>query len=337
MNNPHRKAFRHALLTLLTCVLFALGASKTALCQQTTAKPADSPASQLQNAKPLVFTVTVTNKKGDYVTGLERSHFTLLDDKMPRDITYFKAQDEPLSIGILLDVSRSMFMSSNRKLTKAFFNESLARFVHQGNGSNEYFLVAFNERPQLLTEWTSKADDLNAALHKVGSVEQKGNRTALYDACYLGIEKIAGSRHPKRALVLISDGQDNNSHYTMRELQRALAESDVTLYVVGISGLDERNTTVGMAGMGILDELAKSSGGVSFFPSKPSQVRQFFDFIAAELRQQYSVGFNPANYPGDREWHHVKIKLAIPSDAPREFRHLSARSREGYYPKVSQR
>jgi Ca-activated chloride channel homolog len=331
MNQLYLKVLRPALLTLSTCVLVALTASKTVFSQQTPAKAAASPSSQLQNAKPLVFNVTVTNKKGHYVTGLERSHFTILDDKLPQDITHFAAQDEPVSIGILLDVSGSMFDRNTKDLMMTLFNESLAHFVEQSNRGNEYFLAGFNERPQLLMDWTSKVVDLNATLRKIGAVGPKGRSTALYDTCYLGIEKVAASRHPKRALLLISDGQDNNSNYSFKELRRLLGESDVLLYVVGILGPVARYSILGTHGISVLEELARVSGGISFFPEKSFQVRDAFNLIATELRHQYSIGFNPVSYRGDSDWHPIKIRLAIPSDAPRELRHLSVRSREGYF------
>ena len=335
MNNPSCRAVCATLFTLLACALILLVAQGTVICQQPTAQPAQ-PSSQIQDAKPLVFTVTVTNKKGNYVVGLDKNNFVVLDNKTSEEITYFKAHDEPVSVGIILDVSSSMFGQSKRDLMETLFNESLTRFVQQSNGANEYFLVGFNERPQLLMKWTSKVDDLNAALRQVGSMGPKGHRTALYDACYLGIEKLAGSRHPKRALLLITDGEDNNSHYTFKELRKFLEESDVLLYVIAINSILNKNSSLGMWA-GILEELAQVSGGSSFFPEKARDLRNVFELITTELRNQYSIGFNPANYPGDGTWHRVKITLAIPMGSPPDLRHLLLRSREGYFAKANLR
>ena len=127
---------------------------------------------------------------------------------------------------------------------------------------DEYFLIAFNSRAQLLLD---KTRDGNQVLDKLTFVQTRNN-TALYDACYLGVEKVQRGAHPKRALLLISDGQDNNSRYTFGELRRLLKESDVTLYGIGILSGSDAGSSMGMEGQGILDELASVSGGKAFFP-----------------------------------------------------------------------
>jgi Ca-activated chloride channel family protein len=189
-----------------------------------------------------------------------------------------------------------------------------------------------------MADWTSGVKEINAALAKIGAVGPKGHSTAFYDACYLGVEKLARSRHPKRAMILISDGQDNASHYTFKELRQLLRESDMLVYAVGLSNAGDWSSMLGHQGKGILDELAMSGGGVGLYPEKSSEVRDAFDLIAGELRHQYSVGFKPpASHPADREWHRIKIKLNLAADAPPELRHLLVRSREGYYANATRR
>lgn len=292
---------------------------------------------QREDAGAVVFNVTVTNNRGDYVSGLDKSKFVVLDDKTPQEITYFRGSDDPVSVGIILDVSRSMFDPAMRDLMKALFNEAILRFVQQSNSANEYFLIGFNERPQLMVDWTRDIKEINAALAKIGSVGPQGHRTAFYDAFYLGGEKLAHSKYPKRAMILISDGQDNASHYTLKDLRQLMKESSMLVYAVGISSSMNWNSLLGLQGRNILDELSVGSGAGSFYPVKAAQVRDAFDLIATELRQQYAIGFKPASYPADREWHRVKIKLNTAADASPELRHLLVRSREGYYPNVNRR
>lgn len=332
MNNPGHQA-SHAALHAFLLSLVILTVSKTAFCQQTATVSAQTPQA---GSEPIVLTVTVMNKSGGYVMGLDKTKFAIFDDKQPEDITYFKGPDEPVSVGIIFDASGSMSDPTKRDLLKTLYREALSRFIQQSNEANIYFLIGFNERPQLLLDWRRGTDAINPVPAKLSAINLQGN-TAFYDACYLGIEKLARSTHRKRAIILIGDGQDNESHYTFRELHRRLRESGVLLYAVAISSALEMNSPLGLQGQSILDELAITSGGMLFLPEKSSHVRNVFDRIAAELRHQYSIGFIPAASMQDSEWRRVKIKLNIPPGAPRELQNLIVRSREGYYSTTKRR
>lgn len=266
----------------------------------------------------ITFTVTVTDTYGRYVSGLGKSAFTVLDEKKPQEITYFSDDDSPVSVGVLFDLSGSM---SGDKVKRA--RDALSKFIQTSHNSDEYFLIAFNSRAQLLLD---KTRDGNSVLDKLTFVQTR-NQTALYDACYLGVEKVQRGSHPKRALLLISDGQDNNSRYTFSELRKLLKESDVTLYGVGILSGSDAGSSMGMEGQGILDELASVSGGKAFFPRSPAEMDDIFEQIALELRHQYSIGYKPANFVNDGRWHKIKVKVTPPRGLPRLF----VRSKEGYY------
>ena len=270
------------------------------------------------NTDLITLTVTVTDTYGRYVSGLSKNAFTLLDQKTPQEITYFSDDDSPVSVGVIFDVSGSM---SGEKVKKA--REALSKFIQTSHNADEYFLIGFNSRAQLLLD---KTRDGNAVLDKLMFVETKNN-TALYDACYLGVEKVQRGAHPKRALLLISDGQDNNSRYTFNELRRLLKESDVVLYGVGIlSGADAGNQ-LGMEGQATLDELANVSGGKAFFPRSAVEMDDIFEQIALELRHQYSIGYRPNNFVNDGKWHKIKVKVTPPRGLPKLF----VRSKEGYF------
>jgi Ca-activated chloride channel family protein len=272
----------------------------------------------ITNTDLITFTVTVTDTYGRYVSGLGKSAFTVLDEKKPQEITFFSDDDAPVSVGVLFDVSGSM---GGEKIKRA--RDALAKFIQTSHSMDEYFLIAFNSRAQLLLD---KTRDGNAVLDKLMFVQTKNN-TALYDACYLGVEKVQRGAHPKRALLLISDGQDNNSRYTFNELRRLLKESDVTLYGIGILGGSDAGSGLGMEGQGILDELASVSGGKAFFPRSNAEMDDIFEQIALELRHQYSIGYKPANFTNDGRWHRIKVKVSPPRGLPRLF----VRSKEGYY------
>lgn len=270
------------------------------------------------NTDLVTFTVTVTDNYGRYISGLSKNAFTVFDEKVEQEITFFSDEDAPVSVGVVFDVSGSM---GGEKIKRA--REALARFIQTTHRSDEYFLIAFNTRAQLLLNRTRDGD---AVLDKMSFVETKGN-TALYDAVYLGVEKLTRGAHPKRAILLISDGQDNSSRYRFKELRRLLRESDVLIYSIGIADGRDFHGRLGMEGQSILDELSSVSGGKAFFPNSALEMEDVFERIALELRHQYSIGYRPTNFSGDGKWRRVRVRIKPPRGLPR----LSVRAKEGYY------
>jgi Ca-activated chloride channel homolog len=286
--------------------------------QQKPGNEVDDKGPVITNTDLITFTVTVTDLYGRFVSGLNRNAFTIFDDKQPQEITFFSDDDSPVSVGVIFDVSGSM---SGDKVRRA--RDALSHFIQTSHDSDEYFLITFNNRSQLLLDRTR---DGNAVLDKLTFVQTKSN-TALYDACYLGVERVQRGTHSKRALLLISDGQDNNSRYTFNELRRVLKESDVVLYAVGILSGSDVGSSMGMQGQSILDELAGVSGGKAFYPRSAAEMDDIFEQIALELRHQYSIGYRPPNFVNDGKWHRIKVRVNPPRGLPRLF----VRSKEGYY------
>src|SRR2546423_8852275 len=324
------------ILLLVVAFVFSLAVHSQEPAQQkpTTAAPSQTPAPSptpaqklgselddrtlITNTDLITLTVTVTDTYGRYVSGLSKGAFAVFDNKQQQEIPFFSDDDSPVSVGVISDVSGSM---SGDKVKRA--REALSRFIQTSHDSDEYFLIAFNSRAQLLLDKTRDGD---AVLNKLTFVETKSN-TALYDACYLGVEKVSRGTHQKRALLLISDGQDNDSRYTFSEVRRLLKESDVVLYGIGILSGSDAGSGLGMEGQGILDELANVSGGKAFFPRTAAEMDDIFEQIALELRHQYSIGYRPPNFVSDGKWHHIKVKVTPPRGLPRLF----VRSKEGYY------
>jgi Ca-activated chloride channel family protein len=278
----------------------------------------DSQNPVITNTDLVTFNVTVTDIYGRFVSGLAKNAFTVVDEKAPQEITFFSDEDAPVSVGILFDVSGSM---SGDKVRRA--RDALAHFIQTSHDRDEYFLIGFNSRAQLLMDRTR---DGQAVLDKLTFVQTKNN-TALYDACYLGVERVQRGTHPKRALLLISDGQDNNSRYTFSELRRVLKESDVVLYAIGILGGSDMGSALGMEGQGILDELSGVSGGKAFYPRSGAEMDDIFEQIALELRHQYSIGFKPKEFVTDGKWHKIKVSVHPPRGLPKLF----VRTKEGYF------
>lgn len=269
------------------------------------------------NTDIVTVNVTLTDMFGRYVTGLGKDAFTVTDNKEVQEITHFSDDDAPVSMGILFDVSGSM---GKDKLNRA--REALRHFIDTSHDGDEYFLIGFNSRAQLLMDRTRDSD---AMLSKLTFVNASGN-TALYDACYLGLERVTRGAHQKRALLVISDGQDNSSRYSFSELRRQLKETDVLIYGVGI--IERGNPqSLDVTGQAMLEELSAVSGGRAFFPETAAEMNEIFERIAIELRHQYSIGYKPKNFSNDGKWHRIKVKVQPPRGLPK----LTVRAKEGYY------
>ncbi len=282
---------------LLFACIVTLSLSLAANAQQPEATP---PVEDVDPKRPITIktdlvtlTLTVTDLYGRYVSGLSKGAFSIFDNNQEQEITFFSDSDAPVSVGILFDVSGSM---SGDKINKA--RNALKRFVGSSHPSDEYFLIAFNNRAQLLMDRTRDGD---AVLSKLQLVKPKQN-TALYDAVYLGIERVTRGTHQKRALLIISDGQDNASRYNFGEVRRLMKESDVVTYAVGIVDGGDIGSSVGMQGQAFLDELTSVTGGKSFYPSSDIEMDEIFERIALELRHQYSIGYTPTAFQPDGKW-----------------------------------
>ncbi|MEO8042197.1 MAG: VWA domain-containing protein [Acidobacteriota bacterium] len=311
---------RRFLLRTLCFLSAALFTTLTVSAQQAVPTPPEQdPSSPIRIKTDLVtLTLTVTDVYGRYVMGLGKNSFTVLDNNQEQEITFFSDTDAPVSLGVLFDVSGSM---SGEKIQKA--RKALSRFINTSHPNDEYFLIGFNNRAQLLLDRTRDGD---AVLQKLTLVTPKQN-TALYDAVYLGLERVTRGAHQKRALLIISDGQDNASRYNFGEVRRLMKESDVITYAVGIIDAGDAASQVGMQGQAFLDELTSVTGGKSFYPTSDVELDEIFDRISIELRHQYSIGYTPKDFQPDGKWRKVKVRVKPPRGLPR----LTVRSREGYY------
>lgn len=265
----------------------------------------------------VTLTVTVTDPYNRLVTGLDRQHFEVFEDKVRQSIEFFSDDDVPVSLGIVFDVSGSM----KGKMDRA--RDSLRAFIETSHREDDFFLVGFNQRANLISEFS----DGDTLTNKLTLVDAKG-QTALYDASYLGIEKVKQGRHNKRAILLISDGQDNSSRYTYGELRKLLKEAGVQIYCIGIVEMGgSAGGTLDMQGQAILEEIAQVTGGKAFFPRSAAELEDATTRIALELRHQYSIGYSPTNVKRDGQWHKIKVQVKPPRGLPT----LKVQHKEGYY------
>jgi len=326
---------------LMMAILLALGSGGLSLAQ--TPPPASPPSPPPQSAPPpaatpqkapqngevrpderirldtdiVTLTVTVTDPYNRLVTGLDRQHFEVFEDKVKQSIEFFSDDDVPVSLRIVFDVSGSM----KGKMDRA--RESLRAFIETSHREDDFFLVGFNQRANLIAEFS----DGDTLANKLTLIDARG-QTALYDASYLGIEKVKQGRHSKRALLLISDGQDNSSRYTYGELRKLLREAGVQIYCIGIVEMGGgAGGTLDMQGQAILEEIAQVTGGKAFFPRSAAELEDATTRIALELRHQYSIGYAPTNVSRDGQWHKIKVQVKPPRGLPS----LKVQHKEGYY------
>jgi Ca-activated chloride channel homolog len=234
-----------------------------------------------------LVTVTVTDPYNRLVTGLEPENFRIFEDNVEQEVVTFSSEDVPISIGVILDLSGSMA----DKLGKA--KQAALQFLKTANPEDEFFLVGFNERATLLAPFTSNVEDLQS---KMLTATAKG-KTALLDAIYLGLTEMRKAGKGKRALLIISDGGDNNSRYSEKDIKRTVREADTQLYSVGIfEPVEYRSRTLEeLNGPTLLNEMAELTGGRSFTVENLNELPDIAAKIGAELRNQYVVGYHPSH------------------------------------------
>ncbi len=272
-------------------------------------RPSEAPRYSIK-VPTVVVRVSVTDPLDRYVVGLESSHFQVFEDKIEQPVSIFSNDADSISVGIILDTSRSM--GDNMLSARTSVN----RFLKQGSPEDEYLLIGFNNRTVVLQDFTSQSKNvMNEA-----AFAAPGGETALFDAIYLGLEKIKESKNRKKALIVITDGENNASRYTFREVREYAKESDVQIYIIGERG--EQGY-----GRSIISEIVSLTGGRAFFPHNFKQLDYYIDLIHTELRHQYVLGYVPLNQEFRGEWRELRVELNPPEGMPR----LSIRAREGYY------
>ncbi len=265
--------------------------------------------------------LTVTDPMNRLVTGLERNNFYIYEkgsvgSEQLQQIKTFSTEDAPVSLGIILDLSGSMTSKFQRS------KQSVKAFLKTANPQDEFFVVGFNDRPELIEDFTSNVDDVDARL----SLTKPGKRTALLDAIYYGVNKMKDAKYPRKALLVVSDGGDNRSRYTENEVRTIVRESDVQMYALGI--FDEyAPTTEERLGPLLLNDLCEETGGRLFRVNDLSDMADVAAKISDELRDEYVLGYRSGDARRDGKWRKVKVRLEPPPGLPP----LVVHARSGYY------
>lgn len=265
--------------------------------------------------------VTVTDPYNRLVTGLEQDNFRIFEDNVEQEVTHFSSEDVPVSIGVVLDLSGSM----SNKIDKT--RVAALQFFKTANPRDEFFVVSFNERAQLTSPFTTSIEDLETRLLFTAA----HGRTALMDALYLGLSQMRGARNQKRALLVISDGGDNHSRYSERDIRNFVREADTQIYAIGLyDPAGARATVEEVNGPELLREVTETSGGRTFAVNGDRNLSDLPDIaikIGMELRNQYVLGYRPANHVRDGKWRKIKVRLRPPKGLPP----LNVYAKTGYY------
>jgi VWFA-related protein len=266
--------------------------------------------------------ISILDKDGQPVTGLTKEHFQVFEDKVQQEVSLFKHEDVPISLGLVIDNSGSMRNKRER------VNSAALTFVRESNPDDETFIVNFDDAAYLEQDFTGSIGDLTDALD---NLDTRGE-TALYDAIYLSVDHVKNGRMDKKALLLISDGEDNKSKYGFNRAFEYLRESKVTLYAIGL--LEENDQRGGLfrkspskKAQQALEEFATATGGRAYFPKTLDEVEDLCKRIAHELRNHYTIGYNPTNKKLDGTWREVQVRV----NPPKSLSKVSVRTKPGYY------
>src|SRR5579864_2104318 len=267
----------------------------------------------------VLIPVAVTDPMGRFVTGLDKENFKVFEDKTEQEIKQFSSEDAPMSVGIVFDTSGSMGAKLNTS------RKAVSEFLKTANPQDEFFLVEFSERPELVMPLTSDIEEIQNRL----TFTQSKGRTALLDGIYLAMNTIKKARNPRKAILIISDGGDNSSRYTETEVKNAIREADVQIYSIGIfEPMAARGRTPEeMSGPALLGEITEQTGGRHYEVDNLADLPDVAAKIGIELHDQYMIGYAPKNDARDGKYRRIQVKLVKISGYPS----LKAIFRTGYY------
>ena len=258
--------------------------------------------------------VTVSDSMNHTVTSLKKEDFVLYEGDKRQEIRYFSTEDDPISVAILLDVSKSM---SNKIQTE---RAAIVEFFNNANRDDEYFAIAFSDRPRVLADSTQSVDQLQGKL----LAEQPGGPTAMLDAVYLAISKLRSARYERKAILILSDGGDNASRFKLREIKSVAQESDVQIYAVGLFETFFFNSIEEKLGKVWLGEITDVTGGRTITVDNRGKVPEAAATISRAMRNQYVLGYRPTT-TATTKWRKIKVRLTSSDD-----RSLRAYYRRGY-------
>jgi Ca-activated chloride channel homolog len=265
----------------------------------------------------VVLHTTVLDDRGRFADGLKQENFRVLEDKAEQKLAVFKREDIPVSMGLVIDNSGSMRDKRPR------VNAAALTLVEASNPQDEAFVVNFNDDfyLDLDKDFSSSIPELKEALERIDS---RGS-TALYDAVIGSLDHVKKGAKDKKVLLVVTDGEDNTSHNSLEKTIKEVQKTDTVIYTIGL--LSEESKKNAKRARRALEEIAKASGGLAFFPENVADVKDICENVAHDIRNQYTLAYYPTNTKRDGTFRSVQVDV-IP---PRGRGKLVARTRNGYY------
>jgi Ca-activated chloride channel homolog len=287
------------------------------------------PATFESNSAMVLIPVNITDRDGKTIPGLRAEDFAVFDEQAPQQIASFSSEDAPCSVGLVLDISGSMryALSTTKRIADIFLKAS--------NPEDEFLMLTVSSVPDADSRFTTETE----ALAQDVQATRPGGMTALLDTVYLGLNRMRKATRPRRAVVILSDGMDNQSRYSKRELMRLALESDVQVYTILVDGLSGASASAApfvpsmvakpwqqaaeRQGPEALKELSEKTGGLYFHVRNDANGADAAARVARALRNEYIIGYRAPNSGASGKWHRVQVKSTVPK--ARIF------ARSGYY------
>jgi Ca-activated chloride channel homolog len=267
----------------------------------------------------VLIPAAVTDPLNRFVLGLQKQDFHLFEDGTEQTIAHFSGEDAPLSLGLVFDTSGSM----GAKLRTS--RQAALRFLTTMNAQDEAFLIEFSDRADLAVGFTSQIEEIQNSLTAV----QPGGLTAMLDAAEMALREMKKAKKPRKAILIISDGGDNNSRYSAAEIESLVRKAEVQVYAMGVfePSIFPSLTKEEVSGPRLLSEIAEQTGGRAFSASDPNDLPNVAVRIGIELRNQYVLAYSPKNQKKDGKYRRVEVKV----NQPAGISSLKVHWRLGYY------
>ncbi|WP_263419737.1 VWA domain-containing protein [Terriglobus albidus] len=277
-----------------------------------------------RDAYEVRLNATVLDGSGRTILTLPQDAFHVFEDGTPQTINSFRQEDLPVSIGILIDSSGSMYDKRDA------VNKAAVRLIKLSNPKDEAFLVDFSFEPYIDTDFTSDVSKLEAGLSYVKS----SGGTAMYDALLASADYLAkNAKQPKQVLLVVTDGEDNASATSLEDAIARIQELDgPVIYAVGLLFGKDTDKRESRHAKRVLENLAEQTGGIAFFPRNLQEVDSVADQVAKDIREQYTITYHSTKSPALGGYRQVHVDAKY-----KGFNKLTVRTRTGYYPKVSGR
>jgi VWFA-related protein len=306
-------------MTRTAFALIAAAAFATPLVARQATPPPPAPAEEQvfrAHSDLVVLHVNVFDGRSDAVPDLPQQAFSVIEDGAPQEISFFQNTDVPVAVGLVLDNSGSMIARHHMVVAGS------VAFAEASHPEDELFAVVFNENVRFSlppsVAFTTNRLMLRGSLGRFAP----GGQTALHDAVVAALDHLENATHQKRALIVLSDGEDNASRLTQDDMMEKARRSNTIIYTVSSA---TAGTTDGNGKPRVLRRLADVSGGVAYFPRTDEEVVAAFQEIAGNIRRGYSIGYVPTNANHDGGFRRVQVRVRTP-----QRRDLIVRSRDGY-------